>query len=386
MYSDNQQKVFAIFSAQYPPHVGGVESFTDRLSHALANRGNRVVVITNATDGMEGISEEDGISVYRLPCFPLIGGRLPLPKICKQRSEMLREIRSMPLDGVLINTRFYPHSFTGMRLSRKRGLTPVILDHGSAYLTFGSPVLDVFIRCYEHIVTALGKPYKAKYYGISEKSSEWLRVFGIKSSGEIPNSIDAIDYRESRSERSFREELSISKSSLLVAYIGRLIPEKGIKVLLDTASNMQEETCEVDFVFAGSGPLLDEVVTAGDNVHYAGRLGQPDVAALLCEADCMCLPSRSEGFATCLLEAAACEASIVTTDVGGAREILPNAEYGTILSELSVDAVTRVLLDIREKRADYRLKSKRCFERVAHDYSWDKTAEQLEHILDNKYW
>ena len=381
MYSDNQQKVFAIFSAQYPPHVGGVESFTDRLSHALANRGNRVVVITNATDGMEGISEEDGVSVYRLPCFPLIGGRLPLPKFCKQRNEMLREIRSMPLDGVLINTRFYPHSFTGMRLSRKRGLTPIVLDHGSAYLTFGSPVLDVFVRCYEHIVTALGKPYKAKYYGISEKSSEWLNSFGIKSSGVIPNSIDAREYRESRSQRSFRKELSIPDSAFLVAYIGRLIPEKGIKLLLDAASTVKSADGEMQFIIAGSGPLANEVRNAVDNVHYVGRLGQSDVAALLCEADCLCLPSRSEGFATCLLEAAACEASIVSTDVGGAREIVPDSTYGTILPSLSEGSLVRTLLDIKRNRAECNLRSRRCFERVARDFSWEKTAEQVEDIF-----
>lgn len=382
MYSDNQQKVFAIFSAQYPPHVGGVESFTDRLSHALANRGNRVVVITNATDGMEGVSEEDGVSVYRLPCFPLIGGRLPLPKFCKQRSEMLKEIRSMPLDGVLINTRFYPHSFTGMRLSRNQGLTPVLLDHGSAYLTFGNPVLDIFVRCYEHIVTALGKPYKAKYYGISEKSSEWLREFGIKSSGEIPNSIDAREYRASRSQRSFRKELSISDSAFLVVYIGRLIPEKGIMLLLGAASAAKSADRDLQFIIAGSGPLANEVRSAADNVHFVGRLGQSDVAALLCEADCLCLPSRSEGFATCLLEAAACEASIVSTDVGGAREIVPDSTYGTILSSLSEEFLLRTLLDIKRNREDFNLCSRRCFERIARDFSWEKTAEQVEEIFE----
>jgi hypothetical protein len=37
---------YALFSAQYAPHVGGVESFTKNLAHELARAGNAVVVIS----------------------------------------------------------------------------------------------------------------------------------------------------------------------------------------------------------------------------------------------------------------------------------------------------------------------------------------------------
>ena len=97
----------------------------------------------------------------------------------------------MPIDGVLVNARFYPHSLLGMRIARRHGVRPVVLDHGSAYLSFSNPVLDPAVRLYEHAMTAWGRRYDAAYYGISRKSAEWLGTFGIRAEGVIPNAIDA---------------------------------------------------------------------------------------------------------------------------------------------------------------------------------------------------
>lgn len=38
---------YAIFSALYSPHVGGVESFTGNLSNELESEGNHVIVVTS---------------------------------------------------------------------------------------------------------------------------------------------------------------------------------------------------------------------------------------------------------------------------------------------------------------------------------------------------
>lgn len=58
--------------------MGGIESFTYNLAHALVDRGNEVLVVTNDTNGLgAGITDEDGVDVLRLPCFPFFRDAFP---------------------------------------------------------------------------------------------------------------------------------------------------------------------------------------------------------------------------------------------------------------------------------------------------------------------
>lgn len=373
----------AIFSAQYPPHMGGIENFTQNLARALGNRGHAVTVVTNDTNSIgAGWACEDGFDVLRLPCVPLVDGRLPLPKPSTVRRELLKELSAREFDGVLVNARFYPHSLLGMKIARTRGLAPLVLDHGSAYLSFSNPLLDPCVRIYEHVMTALGKRYKPRYFGISHKSVEWLRTFGIEAEGVISNSIDAAEFRECASRRDFRAELELDKDDFLVAFVGRLIPEKGISSIIEASRNCELISRRAVFALAGDGPLADEVKAAeGPNLRWVGRLGKNDVSALLQQSDALCLPSRSEGFSTTLLEVGACGCPAVVTDIGGARELIPDEHYGTIIQSREAAAVISALAFVVDNRSVLLEQSQNCRRQVDGKFSWDKSALQVEEYL-----
>lgn len=376
-------KNLAVFSAQYPPHMGGIENFTRNLARALANRGNAVTVVTNDTNSIgTGWDREDNFDVLRLPCVPLVDGRLPLPKPSAMRRELLKELDAHEFDGVLVNARFYPHSLLGMKIARAKGLAPLVLDHGSAYLSFSNPVLDPCVRAYEHAMTALGKRYKPRYLGISRKSVEWLRAFGIGAEGVISNSIDAAEFRECASKRDFRAELELDEDDFLVAFVGRFIPEKGISAIIEASRTSELLNRRVVFALAGDGPLADEVKAAeGLSLRWMGRLGKDDVSALLQQSDALCLPSRSEGFSTTLLEAGACGCPAVVTDIGGARELIPDEHYGTIIDSMDAAHITSAFVKLADNRELLSEQSENCMNFVEKNYSWDVTARTVETLL-----
>ena len=376
-------KNLAIFSAQFPPHMGGIENFTRNLARALANRGNAVTVVTNDTNSIGiGWDREDNFDVLRLPCVPLVDGRLPLPKPSAVRRELLKELDAREFDGVLVNARFYPHSLLGIKTARAKGLAPLVLDHGSAYLSFSNPVLDPCVRVYEHVMTTLGKRYKPRYFGISHKSVEWLRTFGIEAEGVISNSIDAAEFRECASKRDFRAELELDEDDFLVAFVGRFIPEKGLSAIIEASRTSELSNRHVVFALAGDGPLADEVKAAeGPNLCWMGRLGKDDVSALLQQSDALCLPSRSEGFSTTLLEAGACGCPAVVTDIGGARELIPDEHYGTIIQSREAAAVISALAFVVDNRSVLLEQSQNCRRQVDGKFSWDKSALQVEEYL-----
>lgn len=378
------RKRYALFSALYPPHIGGVESFTFHLAHALATRGDAVTVVTNDTEGQgAGAADENGVEVVRLPCRPLAGGRLPLPVRDARFRALDDRLRAERWNGVLVNARFYPHSLYGMRLARERGLAPVVLDHGSAPLCVGSPVADRVIWAYERAVTAWGKTrYKPRYLGISTKSAQWLRTFGITAEGVVSNSIDAAAYRSSSSGRDFRRELGIAPDRLLVAFVGRLVPEKGVPALIKASRSTGVREAGAVIALAGAGPLNAATAQAASStLRPLGALPPADVSALLQQADLLCLPTRSEGFSTTLLEAAACGTPAVVTDVGGAAELIPDGGYGTIIPSADAAQVAGAICRLAADRPLIARQGARVRERVEAGFSWDRTAARVEEVL-----
>lgn len=372
--------VFVIFSAYYPPHIGGVEIFTQRLAHTLSKRGASVIVVTNDADALgAGVADDGKVKVLRLPCHPLLDARFPVAKNDSRARGLWHWLESQDIGGVLVNTRFYPLSIAGMRFARKKGLKPVVLDHGSAYLSFGSHALDPLVRSYEHMITARGKCYEPAYYGISKKSVEWLSEFGITAEGVIPNSIDAAVYRATSSGRDFRAELSLDDARLMVAFVGRFVPEKGVASLLEASRSDRLAKAGVVFVMAGGGVLATEVEAAqGETLRWVGKLSAPDVSALFQQADLLCLPTRSEGFSTTLLEAAACGCPAVITDVGGAHELIPDETYGTILPSMSAEDVEAAIYGLSARRDVIACQSIACQRLVEKSCSWDATAAVVE--------
>ena len=99
-------------------------------------------------------------------------------------------------------------------------------------------------------------------------------------------------------------------TGILVAFVGRLIPEKGALRLAQAVQQLPGCVLAV----AGTGPEEEALRALGAPVHVLGALPHPQIVQLLDQADCYCLPTEyAEGFPTTLLEAAACRCPIVCT-------------------------------------------------------------------------
>lgn len=371
-------RTYAIFSAQYLPHVGGVETFTANLSHQLVLGGERVCVVTSARDDAPEVeTQEDGVRIVRLPSMQLMGGRLPLSRHGSRERSLLSAVSGLGVDRVLVNTRFYGTSVTGLRFARDIHVPAVLLDHGSAWLTFGrGEALDAAAHAWERHMTARDASLGATFAGISEKSAAWLATFGIKTSLVIPNAIDGAAFRGESSGRDFRFELGIPEDKTLVAFVGRLAPEKGPERLL-AAMELLGERCAC--VLAGEGtlrPQLERGLPA--NAHLVGNLGHADLSALLSQADVFCLPTRSEGFCTSLLEAGTWGVPCVVPDVGGAREVL--CHDGNTFGCITPDREPATMADgIRQVVAAWTSEQARELRaHVERDLSWPQTVRALE--------
>lgn len=375
-------KVFAIFSANYLPNLGGVEKYTHNLASALAKQGDRCIIITNNVFELPEIESIDpGVDIVRLPCLNLLKGRYPIPKKNKRYESLLSLILEKHIDYVIINTRFYPHSFLGARIAASKGITPILIDHGSAHLTFGCPLVDPIVEFVEHFLTNRMLSRNIVYYAVSQKGVLWLKHFNIEAKGVLHNSIDANAFVAQASSRNFREELSLKSTTFLVAFTGRYIPEKGILKLINAAKILENKP--IAFIFAGAGPLESEISKCClSNVYDVGRLCSSDIAALLKTADVFCLPTRSEGFSTSLLEASACGTTSLITDVGGVDELIPSEQFGYVLNNSHPCTIAEGILKLFASRYACAAMGANSQQHVQSNFSWGETASKAKRACE----
>ena len=128
--------------------------------------------------------------VFRMPCFSLLGGRFPVIKKNGAYRKLEKQLKTIPCDFVIVNTRYYLHSLFGVKFAKKRGVPCITIEHGTSHLSIESPLFDRLGQWFEHFLTSRIRKYCHHFYGVSQNCCRWLTHFGIKPEGTVYNAID----------------------------------------------------------------------------------------------------------------------------------------------------------------------------------------------------
>jgi glycosyltransferase involved in cell wall biosynthesis/peptidoglycan/xylan/chitin deacetylase (PgdA/CDA1 family) len=172
-----------------------------------------------------------------------------------------------------------------------------------------------------------------------------------------------------------RQVLGLSASENLLLWVGRMVPVKGLDVLISAASELRNRGLSYRLCLVGDGPLRPSVEAAvanrglAERITFLGALRPEQLPDWYRAADVMVLPSRSEGLPNVLRESLACGTPFVASDVGGIPEIARPGQDRLVPPEDPIalaDALTETLASKREPRD-------RSFEAI----SWEESAEAL---------
>ncbi|MDA0376367.1 MAG: glycosyltransferase family 4 protein [bacterium] len=114
----------------------------------------------------------------------------------------------------------------------------------------------------------------------------------------------------------------------MVLFLGRLVTQKGAVQFLEMAAAVHQIRPEVQFVIAGDGHMLEELVDVSlqfglqDSVIFAGKVGSMEVKQLYTQADCFVMPSVSEPFGLVALEAISHGTPVILSRQSGAAEVI----------------------------------------------------------------
>jgi len=150
----------------------------------------------------------------------------------------------------------------------------------------------------------------------------------------IPNGIEPPEPVPAEDVSTFRGRLGLEGSRPLVACVARLMPDKGVDVLIEAWRLAAPRLPGAALVIAGDGPdrrALEDAAAGVPRLRFAGHL--PDVRPLYAAADILVIPSRREGQSIVCLEAALSQPppALVVTSAGGLPEMVRHAESGLVV-------------------------------------------------------
>lgn len=128
------------------------------------------------------------------------------------------------------------------------------------------------------------------------------------------------------SRPTFRESLGLASETPVLAFVGRLVPIKDPRTLLEALARAKGEAAKSVLLVAGSGPLEDDVRAWARELGLEARvrlLGwRNDLDAILAASTALVLSSRNEGTPLAIIEALAAGTPVVSTAVGGVPDML----------------------------------------------------------------
>lgn len=192
-----------------------------------------------------------------------------------------------------------------------------------------------------HQVFTVTRDLKSFHSSQSWLSSEKFHV--------IPNGVDTDRFRPRPEITSLlKSELGIAGDRIVVGSVGRVVPIKDHKTLLEAAQELISQGKNLHVVIVGAGSELSKLRTqAATSPELAGRVsfvGSSDrVPDLLNAMDVFVLPSISEGMSNTILEAMATGLPVVVTRTGGNPEVVEEGRAGFLFDPRDVRALTGTL-------------------------------------------
>jgi glycogen synthase len=376
-----------MFSWEFPPRIiGGISPHVYFLSKSLAKNGVKVHVVTCDFPGAPTHETIDGVEVYRIDSYKnpspdfatwvylmnlnmqketaAIAAKLPEPIDVFHAHDWLVATTGIGLKHVFRKPLLVTVHST--EIGRREGLhtsTERMIHETEAWLTYEAwRVICCSDYMVQHVKWAFGLP------------SDKLAM--------VPNGVNPHAYEglEKHDLRDFRLKFALPHEKI-VLYVGRLVYEKGIHILINAVPKVLAKT-DAKFVIVGSGYMqeqLSNIVKSMGLEHkvlFTGFVDEKNLMKLQKVADVSVVPSLFEPFGIVALEAMAAKSPVVVSDTGGLGEIVQHDVTGVKVYPNNTDSlawgISKVLTDDSYAKAI----RENAYKVILEKYDWDKIAQQ----------
>ena len=161
--------------------------------------------------------------------------------------------------------------------------------------------------------------------------------------------IDRDQFNPERRDMEWRRAQGIADDETVVAFLGRIVMEKGLDVFADAIHAVEPLGVRHRVLVIGEGPARAWFEQQLPDAIFTGQLTGTDLARALASADVFFNPSITEAFGNVTLEAMACALPVIAAEATGATNLVHSGVTGTLVdgtdSDAFADAIARYARD-----------------------------------------
>ena len=388
-----QELTVMMLTWEFPPRiVGGVSSHIYHLSKSLTENGVKVYVVTCDFPGAPRDETIQGVEVLRIDSY-----KNPASDFATWVYLMNMNMQSEA--AALVNSLggkvdvFHAHDWLvatagiGLKHVFRKPLLATIHSTETGRRNGIHNDYERMIHETEYWLTY--EAWKVISCG-SYMASHVRWAFGLPEDKivMIPNGVNLQEYAKNKTAdlSQFRNRFALPEEKL-VLFVGRLVHEKGIHVLINALPKVLQKV-NVKFVIVGDGYMKEQLSSLvrdmglAHKVFFTGFVDDETLMNLQRCADVCVVPSLFEPFGIVALEAMAAESPVVVSDTGGLSEMVEHDVTGVKVYPDNPDSLTwgivRVLLD--GNYANW-LRSN-AYKKIQEKYRWDMMAQQTKDVYE----
>ncbi|WP_077714800.1 glycosyltransferase family 4 protein [Desulforamulus ferrireducens] len=378
-----------VFSWEYPPvSVGGLASHVYDLTRAMAQQGDEIHLITRGDAGTPEYENVHGVHVYRVNPFRVsstdfvtwvmqlnlamleraITLMQDLPEVdlvhahdwlVTYVAKVLKHSYKLPLIATIHATEWGRHN--GLHNDMQRHISDI-----EWWLTYES----WRVICCSYYM-------QGQLKHIFQLPEDKMRV--------IPNGVDPEKLRPDPQSKVSREQYAAPQEKI-VYYMGRLVPEKGVQVLIEAIPKVLHYHPATKFIIAGTGPFENELkqraaqLGIANRIYFVGYVNDQTRNSLYHFADVAVFPSLYEPFGIVALEAMAAKTPVVVSDNGGLGEIVEHGVNGMKAYTGNANSLADNILHFLMDPVSAKKIRERAYQDVVNKYDWSGIAKQTRQV------
>ncbi len=316
----------ALFSGNYNYVMDGPVRALNMLVGFLERTGHEVLVFAPTT---------------KTPAFKHAGTLVPVPSIPipGKRSEyrlglglngsLKKKLQDFKPDLIHLAAPDYT-GYGALRFARKNNI-PAVASFHTRFDTYpryyGARWLEKYVTKYmRHFYSRVEHVYTP-----SVSMTEELRADGIgRDVRQWTRGVDGDLFNPSQRDMAWRRANGFADSDIVVAFVGRLVLEKGIDKFVDAFNRAHQSTPTLKALVVGDGPERTAFEQLLPNGYFAGYQHGEGLARAYASADMFFNPSVTETFGNVTLEAMASGLPSVGATATGSRSLIEDGVTGFV--------------------------------------------------------
>ncbi len=368
-----------ILSWEYPPKtVGGLARHVHDLSCALAALGDEVHVITCPASDRGIYTLEEGVHVHRIHPDLLTAENFMdwVNQLNNGMTELSGKLVKVFGAFDLVHAHDWLVGKASKQICGQMNLPLVATIHATEYgrnkglhsdLQKNIHNLEQELASQATLLIGCSQYMGLEIASLFNQPTDKITV--------IPNGVEPENILPDRGK-----PLSRDSKEKNILFLGRLVPEKGVQVLIEALPIILQKAGPVKLYIAGKGPYQPELAElaqsqgVADRVIFVGYVNDHDRNELLNQSEVAVIPSLYEPFGIVALEAMAAGLPVVVSDTGGLRDVIEHGVDGYCVPPDDSELLAYYISELLNNPELARHFTRRARRNVAVKFNWRQIA------------